>query len=104
MNGYHIISTYIKLDIIHRLSNIESYHINTIIDICDTIFNNKSIKLPHNHKIINNMVINNKGILFQYYYYVYSMDTINDIINAVLNGRFINQSMNLLKWIDERFN
>ncbi|AUV58558.1 mitogen-activated kinase 2 [Bandra megavirus] len=104
MYGYHIVSTYIKLDIIHRLSHIESCYLNTIIDICDTIFNNKSIKLPHNHKIINNMVINNKGILFQYYYYVYSMDTINDIINAVLNGRFINQSMNLLKWIDERFN
>ncbi|ANB50719.1 mitogen-activated protein kinase 2 [Powai lake megavirus] len=100
-NGYHIASTYIKLDIAHRLSNIELDYLNIIIDICDLVFNNKSIKLPHNHKIINNIIISNKGILFQYYYYVYNMDTNNSSINAILNGKFINQCVNLLQWINE---
>nr|WBF70653.1 mitogen-activated kinase 2 [Megavirus caiporensis] len=101
---YHIVSTYIKLDIAHRLFNIELNYLNIIIDICDIIFNNKLIKLPHNHKIINNIIINNKGILFQYYYYIYNIDTINSNINAALGGKFINQCMNLLQWIGEKIN
>ncbi|AZL89245.1 mitogen-activated kinase 2 [Megavirus baoshan] len=102
MNRYHIATTYIKLDIIHRLFNIESYYLNTIIDICDLVFNKKIINLSCNYEIINNIIINNRGVLFQYYYYIYNIDTNNNSINAILNGRFINQSMNLLKWINKK--
>ncbi|AVL94924.1 serine/threonine protein kinase [Moumouvirus australiensis] len=68
------VSSYIKLDLIHRTGFNEN-----IINICDMIFNNKNINVDKEY--VNKIIIQERGILFQYHHYIYNLDNINTLIN-----------------------
>uniref|UniRef100_A0A6G6ACX4 Serine/threonine protein kinase n=1 Tax=Borely moumouvirus TaxID=2712067 RepID=A0A6G6ACX4_9VIRU len=65
---------YIKLDLIHRTDFNEN-----VINICDMVFNNKNINVDKEY--INKIIIQEKGILFQYHHYIYNLDNIGTLIN-----------------------
>ncbi|AGF85192.1 putative protein kinase [Moumouvirus goulette] len=83
VNSYSIVSLYIKLDLILRTGSSKNI-IHTLINICDMVFNNKKINIDKIH--INEIIIREKGILFQYHYYVYNLDNINSNITTLLNN------------------